>query len=145
MNWQDNIIQTREQIKDLLANTKTIAVLGIKTEEHSFQPAFYVPDYMSRAGFEIIPVPVYYPEAVTILDRKVYRNLIDIPEEIDLVNVFRRPIDIPKHTADILAARPKAVWFQSGIRHDEVARQLAEAGIKVVQDKCLMVEHRNVR
>ena len=145
MNWQDNIIQTREQIKDLLANVKTIAVLGIKTEEQSYQPAFYVPEYMSRAGFEVIPVPVYYPEAETILDRKVYRNLIDIPEEIDLVNVFRRPNDLPKHTAYIIAARPKAVWFQSGIRHDEVAKELAEAGIKVVQDKCLMVEHRNLR
>ena len=80
--------------------------------------------------------------ATEILGEKVYRKLVDIPEEIDLLNVFRRPQDIPQHIEDILAARPKAVWFQQGIRHDEVAQTLAENGIKVVQDLCLMVEHR---
>ena len=68
MNWKDNIIETSEQIKALLTNTKRIAVVGIKTEEQSYQPAFYVPQYMQNAGFEIIPVPVYYPEVETILN-----------------------------------------------------------------------------
>jgi predicted CoA-binding protein len=145
MNWKDNIIESGEQIKDLLAGTKTIAVVGIKTEEQSFQPAFYVPQYLQNAGFEIIPVPVYYPEVETILGQKVYRSLAEIPGEIDLVNVFRRSADVAKHTEDILSKRPKAVWLQSGIRNDEVARTLAEAGIKVVQDACLMVEHRYLR
>jgi predicted CoA-binding protein len=145
MDWKENIITTEAQIKDLLANTKRIAVVGIKTEEHSFQPAFYVPQYMKSAGFEIIPVPVYYPDATEILGAKVYRSLIDIPGEIDLVNLFRRSGDVAKHTEDILAKRPKAVWMQSGIRNDEVAQTLAEAGIKVVQDACLMVEHRHMR
>jgi len=140
-----NIIESGDEIRDLLKDTKRIAVLGIKTEAQNYQPAFYVPQYMQSAGFEIIPVPVYYPEAVTILGGKVYRNLSDIPGEIDLVNVFRRPADLSKHTADILAKRPKAVWLQSGIRHDEFALELAENGIKVVQDKCLMVVHRNLR
>jgi uncharacterized protein len=143
MNWQDNLIQTDEQLKDLLENTKRIAVLGIKTEAQAFQPAYYVPQYMANAGFEIVPVPVYYPEAVEILGQKVYRALSDIPGEIDLVNIFRRSTDVPKHTADILAKKPKAIWMQSGIRNDEVARELAENGIKVVQDLCLMVEHRH--
>jgi predicted CoA-binding protein len=145
MNWQDNIIETDAQIKDLLANTRRIAVVGIKTEEQSSQPAFYVPQYMKSAGFEIVPVPVYYPDATEILGAKVYRNLVDIPGEIDLVNLFRRSGDVPKHTEDILAKKPKAVWMQSGIRNDEVAKTLAEAGIKVVQDACLMVEHRHIR
>jgi len=145
MNWQDNIIETDEQIKDLLKNTKRIAVLGIKTEQQSFQPAFYVPQYMANAGFEIVPVPVYYPEATEILGQKVYRKLIDVPGEIDLLNVFRRSNDIPPHVEDILAKKPRAVWFQSGIRNDEAARKLAENGIKVVQDLCLMVEHRALR
>lgn len=145
MDWQRNLIESSEQIRDLLRNTKTIAVLGIKTEAQSFQPAFYVPLYMAGAGFEIIPVPVYYPEVTEILERKVYRALADIPGEIDLVNVFRRSVDIPKHTEDILNKKPKAVWFQTGIRNNEVARRLAENGIKVVQDKCLMVEHRYLR
>ena len=143
MEWQKNILETDAEISDLLAQTKRIAVLGIKMESH--QPAFYVPQYMKNAGFEIIPVPVYYPEATEILGEKVYRNLADIPGEIDLVNVFRRSNDVAKHAEDILAKKPKAVWFQSGIRNDEVAEILAKEGIKVVQDMCLMVEHRALR
>jgi hypothetical protein len=126
----------------MLKNTKTIAVIGIKME--SFQPAFYVPQYMKSAGYKIVPVPVYYPEATEILGEKVYRNLADIPQEVDLVNVFRRSNDVAKHTEDILAKKPKAVWLQSGIRNDEVAEILAKQGIKVVQDACLMVEHRSL-
>jgi len=143
MNWQENIIDDDTGIKILLGKTRRIAVLGIKTEEQSFQPAFYVPQYMAHRGFEIIPVPVYYPDATEILGQKVYRKLADVPGEIDLVNVFRRSVDIPPHVEDILAKKPKAIWLQSGIRHNEVARQLAENGIKVVQDRCLMVEHRS--
>ena len=137
-----NILTTDDEIRELLQNTKTIAVLGIKPETHASQPAFYVPKYMADAGYEIIPVPVYYPEVTDILGKTVYRDLKDIPGEIDLLNVFRRSEDIPKHTIEILEKKPKAVWFQLGIRNDEVAERLAEAGIKVVQNLCLMVEHR---
>ena len=142
MDWQKNILSTDNEIRELLQNTKNIAVIGIKTEEKSSQPAYYVPQYMQQAGSKIIPVPVYYPEATMILGEKVYRNLVDIPEEIDMVNVFRRSEDVPKHTADILAKKPKSVWLQLGIRNNEVAETLAKEGIKVVQDLCLMVEHR---
>ena len=142
MNWQDNILTTDDQIAQVLRETKRIAVLGIKPESRSSQPAFYVSKYMQNAGFEIIPVPVYYPEVNEILGQKVYRDLRDVPGEIDMVNVFRRPQDIPQHVDDIIAKRPKSVWFQLGIVNDEAAGRLAEAGIKVVQDKCLMVEHR---
>ncbi len=144
MNWQENIIETDEEIRDLLKNTKRVAVLGIKTEAQSSQPAFYVAQYMANAGFEIVPVPVYYPEVNNILGKKVYRSLIEIPENVDLVNVFRRSADVAKHTEDILAKMPKAVWLQSGIRNDAAAETLAKAGIKVVQDLCLMVEHRSL-
>ncbi len=142
MNWQENIINDAARIRELLADTRTIAVLGIKTEGQSNQPAFYVPSYLNSAGFEVIPVPVYYPEVTHILGHKVYRTLSEIPVEVDLVNVFRRAEDIPAHVEDILAKSPKAVWLQSGIRHTAVAQRLAEAGIKVVQDRCLMVDHR---
>jgi predicted CoA-binding protein len=142
MNWRTNLVDDAEGIRSLLRETRRIAVLGIKTEAQSFQPAFYVPQYMAQAGFEIIPVPVYYPEAVEILGQQVYRKLSDVPGEIDLVDVFRRPQDVPGHLDDLLAKKPKAVWLQSGIRHDEVAETLAKAGIRVVQDRCLMVEHR---
>jgi predicted CoA-binding protein len=142
MDWKANILTSDEAIKSLLVSTKTIAVLGIKPETHANQPAHYVPKYMADAGFEIIPVPVYYPEVTQILRHVVHRNLADVPAEIDLLNVFRRSADIPKHTAEILATKPKAVWFQLGIRNDEVAETMAREGIKVVQDLCLMVEHR---
>lgn len=143
MNWKENLLGSDAEIKELLQNTKTIAVVGIKTEAH--QPAFYVPSYMQNAGFEIIPVPVYYPDATEILGEKVYRRLTDIPEEVDLVNIFRRSHDVPKHTDDILAKKPKAVWMQSGIYNNEVAETLVREGIKVVQNLCLMVEHRALR
>lgn len=142
MNWRENIITTDDKIKELLSATKNIAVLGIKPESHCGQPAFYVSEYMARAGYDILPVPVYYPDVTEILGKKVYRNLNEISEEIDLVNAFRRSEDIPKHLDEILAKKPKAVWFQLGIRNDEVAQRLAEEGIKVVHDLCLMVEHR---
>ena len=142
MSWQQNLLYTPSQIRDLIRQTKRIAVLGIKTEAQADQPAFYVPKYLDAAGLQVVPVPVYYPEVTEILGKRVYRKLIDIPGEVDLVDVFRRSHDINGHVEDILTKKPKAVWFQSGIRNDAVAEQLAKTGIKVVQDRCLMVEHR---
>ncbi|AKU89793.1 CoA-binding protein [Vulgatibacter incomptus] len=132
-----------EQIAQLVRTAKRVAVLGMKTEAHAGQPAFFVPQYLAQAGIDVIPVPVYFPEIHSILGRPIYRTIAEIPgPTLDIVDVFRRPKDIPGHVEDLLAARPRAVWFQSGIRHDEAARRLAEAGILVVQDRCLMVDHR---
>ena len=139
-DWKSHLLNSGEAIQALLQNARRIAVLGIKPESHDDRPAFFVPAYAKGAGYEIIPVPVYYPEVTAILGRPVFRRLQDVPGHIDIVNVFRRPADIPAHLDDILAARPDAVWMQSGIRHDEVAERLARAGIDVVQDRCLMVE-----
>jgi predicted CoA-binding protein len=93
-----------------------------------------------EAGFEVIPIPVYYPEVTEILGKPVYRRLVDVPGDVDIVNVFRRPEHIPPHVDDILAKRPRAVWMQLGIRNDDAAERLARAGIEVVQDRCLKVE-----
>ena len=117
-------------------------MLGIK--DNAQQPAHYVPEYAQRAGYEIIPVPVYHKDLTEMLGQKVYRSISDVPGEVDLVNVFRRPADIPAHVDDIIAKKPKAVWFQLGIRNDEAAEKLARAGIDVVQDHCLMVELRKL-
>jgi predicted CoA-binding protein len=141
---RENILTSAEEIAALIRATQNIAVLGIKPESHAGQPAFYVPKYMQNAGYKIIPVPVYYPEVTEILGEKVYRKLADIPGEVDMVNVFRRPQDIPQHVDDIIAKNPRSVWLQLGIVNDEAAGRFADAGIKVVQDKCLMVEHRYV-
>src|SRR5687768_12853955 len=139
-----NIVNDSRQIGDILRQTRTIAVLGIKPESHGDQPAHAIPAYMDRAGFEIIPVPVYYPEVKEILGKPVFRKLTEIGRPVDMINVFRRPQDIPPHVDDMIAARPRVVWFQSGIVNDEAAEKLAAAGIKVVQDRCLMVEHRRL-
>ena len=139
-DWKDNVVNDNAGIEKMLRETKSIAVLGIKPESHADQAAHYVPAHMAAAGFEIIPVPVYYPDVTTILGKPVFRSVAGIGRRVDMVNVFRRPNDIPPHVDDIIAAKPKFVWFQLGIRNDESARKLAEAGIKVVQDRCLMVE-----
>jgi predicted CoA-binding protein len=135
MNWQDNLIQDLDGVRELIRGTKRIAVLGIKTEAQADQPSVYVPMYMQKAGFEIIPVPVYYPAATMILGQKVYRHLVDIPGDIDMVDVFRRSPDVTGHVDDVLAKKPLSVWLQSGIRNDAAAEIFAKAGIKVVQDR----------
>ena len=144
-DWQSNLVTDSKGIEALLRETKTIAVLGIKPESHSDQPSHYVPAHMAAAGYEIIPVPVYFPDIQEILGTRVFRKLADIGRPIDMVNVFRRPGDIPPHVDDILAVKPKSVWLQLGIRNDEAAKRFAEAGIKVVQDRCLMVEEGRLR
>lgn len=139
-DWKSNVIEDTKSILDVIRHTKTIAVLGMKPDSHADQPAHYVPAHMAAAGYDVIPVLVYYPEVTEILGKKVYRKLTEIGRPIDMVNVFRRSRDIDQHVEDILASKPKSVWFQLGIRNEAAARRLAEAGIKVVQDRCLMVE-----
>jgi hypothetical protein len=143
-DWKSNLVNDGRGIAEMLRDTRTIAVLGIKPESHSAQAAHYVAAHMALAGYEVIPVPVYFPEVTEILGKPVFRTLAAIGRPIDMVNVFRRPMDIPPHVDDIIAAKPKYVWFQLGIRNDEAAQRLAEAGIKVVQDRCLMVEEARV-
>jgi len=142
-DWRSHLVEDDAGVRRILAQTRRVAVLGIKTAE-SGQPAFYVPEYAQTAGYEIVAVPVYYPNVTEILGSPVYRRVADVPGDVDLVNVFRRPKDIPAHVQDIIAKRPKAVWFQSGIRHEEAAEAFARAGIDVVQDRCLLVELKRV-
>ena len=143
-SWRTHLIDDDAAIAELLGRTRRIAVLGIKTANDVGQPAYYVPLYAQKAGYEIVPVPVYYPEILEILGQPVVRRVSDITEPVDMVNVFRRPKDIPAHVDDIIAARPGSVWFQLGIRNDEAAERFARAGIDVVQDRCLMVELQNI-
>ena len=142
-DWRENLIEDDEKrIAELVRGARRVAVLGIKTEAQSGQPAFYVPKYLADAGLEVVPVPVYYPEVQTILGKPVYRKVADVPGDVDIVDVFRRGPDVAGHLDDLLAKKPRAVWLQSGIRNDSVAEKLAQAGILVVQDRCLMVDHR---
>jgi len=137
-NWREHLIETSDGIRRVIDDTRRIAILGIKTEAD--RPAFYVAEYAQQSGYEIVPVPVFYPDATVILGEKVYRSVQAIPGDIDMVNVFRRPEDIPPHIDDIIAKKPKSVWLQLGIRNDVAAEKLARAGIDVVQDRCLLLE-----
>src|SRR5688572_14172608 len=138
------ILESTRDVQAVLRDAKRLAILGIKPESQRSAPAFYVPNYLKRVGYEIVPVPVYFPDETQILGAPVYRKLADVPGEIDLVVVFRKGTDIPPHVDDIIAKKPKAVWFQAGIRNDAAAQRLADAGIDVVQDRCTMVEHRGI-
>ena len=143
-NAPGKLINDDAGLRELLGRVRRIAVLGIKTEAQRGQPSIDAPRYLERAGYEIVPVPVYYPEVERILGRPVFRKLADIPGELDLVNVFRRSKDLAPHLDDILAKRPKAVWLQLGIRDDAFAAALLAAGIDVVQDRCILVDHQRL-
>lgn len=145
MNWQDHLLTSPAQIEGLLAGLRRVAVLGMRSERYADRPAHYVPEALKEMGLQIVPVDLHEPQLQTILGEPVYRRLADIPGPLDLVDVFRRPVDVPSHLDDILAKRPAAVWLQTGIRHDAVAEQLAREGIDVVQDHCLMVDYRRFR
>jgi predicted CoA-binding protein len=93
-DWRRNILETRDELRRLLAETRRIAVLGIRSERFADRPAFYVARYMAEAGYEVVPVPVYEPEVTEILGQPVYRSISEVPGEIDMVDVFRRAEDI---------------------------------------------------
>lgn len=143
MDYRDFIIEDPGQIAAIAESARRVAVLGIKPETHRSQPAYYVPAYLAGVGIEIIPIPVYYPHVTEILGFPVVRDLRSIRGRVDIVDVFRKPEDLEDHLDDLIAFKPDTVWLQSGIRNDEFAEKLARAGIQVVQDRCLMVEHRH--
>lgn len=128
--------QSREKLREILESTERIAVIGMKR----FGAAYSVPLYMARAGYEIVPVN---PTLDAIDDREVVDSIDQVDGPVDMVNVFRRSDAVGGHVDEILAMepRPKTVWLQLGIRNDEAARRLEEAGIEVVQDRCLKVDH----
>lgn len=136
------IIEDRAEIARIAKDARRVAVLGIKTEQQRGQPAFDVPAYLKHVGIEVVPVPVYYPDVTTILGEPVVRRVVDAGSPLDIVDVFRRAKDLAPHLDDLIAAKPRCVWLQLGIRDDAFAQKLADAGIDVVQDHCLLVEHR---
>jgi len=123
---------------DLMRRVKTIAVVGIKAGEQD--EAFRVPRYLQQQGYRILPVS---PKLDQVLGERCVRSLTDLAEAPDLVDLFRASPHIPAHTDEILALaqRPLGVWMQLGIAHPEASARLAAAGITVVEDRCLMVEH----
>jgi predicted CoA-binding protein len=144
VNREGRILDDDDELGPLLRGLRRIAVLGIRSERFGDRPAHYVPAALAASGVAVVPVPVHEPEVREILGAPVVRSLGEISGTVDLVNVFRRAEDLPAHLDALLALRPPAVWLQSGIRDDDFARALTRAGIDVVQDRCLMVEHRRM-
>jgi predicted CoA-binding protein len=143
MEWQANLIADDAGLTRILRETRSIAVLGAKGD--AAQPAFYVPAYLKAHGYRVLPVnPTRTGER--ILGEAVVATLADLREPTDVIEVFRRPQFLQAHAAEIvrLAWKPAVVWFQLGIRNDGAAETLARAGIRVVQDRCMMPEHRRL-
>ena len=129
---------------DLLARARVVAVLGAQRDAQL--PAHYVPDYLHRQGYRILPVnPNHLGE--TLWGEPFRATLGELAEPVDIVDVFRRAEHLDDHLAELLAMQPapRAVWFQLGIRNDRVAAALAAAGLDVVQDRCTMADHRRFR
>ena len=134
-------IESDDEIRELLARARSIAVVGIKAG--ASEDAFRVPAYLQQQGYRIVPVS---PKLDRVLGEPAVPSLREIREPVDLVDLFRAPQHVPAHADEILAMspRPRAVWLQLGIRHDEAAHRLEAAGIAVVQDRCIMVDHRRL-
>ena len=143
MSWERNLVTTDEGVADVLRTAKSIAVLGAKAEPS--EPAFYVPRYLSAQGYRILPVNPTL-SVRELHGQPIVGALADLAAPVDVVEVFRRPELLPGHATEILALpwRPAVVWFQLGIRHDDAAERLARAGIRVVQDRCMMPDHRRL-
>jgi predicted CoA-binding protein len=141
--WRANLVDEDAGLVRILRESRTIAVLGAKALPA--EPAYYVPAYLARQGYRLSLVNPTLA-GTRVLDETVVATLADLPAPVDLIDVFRRPAFLPGHAAEILALpwRPAVVWFQLGIRNDAAAERLARAGIRVVQDRCMMPEHRRL-
>jgi predicted CoA-binding protein len=126
-----------DPIGDLLKKAKTIAVVGLSNKP--LRPSHGVALYMQQQGYRIIPVN---PNIQSVLGEKAYSSLKDVPEKIDVVDIFRRPEFIPEVVDQAIALRIPAVWMQEDVIHEQAAEKARQAGIFVVMDRCILKEHR---
>ncbi len=134
--------QSDDELRSLLAAVRTIAVVGIKQRES--EDAFRVPSHLQQQGYRIVPVN---PKLRRVLGERCLASLAEVDLPVDLVNLFRAPDHVPAHVDEILSMSPlpAAVWMQLGIVHGGAAARLRTAGIAVVQDRCILVEHRRLQ
>lgn len=144
-DWQRNLVEDDAGLRAVLEGVRRIAVVGIKDERRTYEPAHYIARYLQEVGYEVAGVN---PGITQTLGIAVQPAIPDLDPPAELLDVFRRAENIPAHADEVLALpperRPKVFWMQLGIRHDEAARRLAQAGILVVQDRCILVEHRRL-
>ena len=140
MDWHNYLVENDEMIRQILKTSRTIAVVGIKDESHEKEAAHSVPAYLYSRGFNIIPVN---PQYKSVFGIPTLAALTDINEPVDIVQIFRAPTNVMPHAEQALTMipLPKVFWMQTGIRHQEAAFKLAKAGIQVVQDHCMYMDH----
>ena len=126
-------------IPDMLRNAHTIAVVGLSSKR--FRPSYGVSEYMQRAGYRIIPVN---PQETEVLGEKCYARLEDIPESVDIVDIFRRSEYVPEIVEAAIRKGARAIWMQEGVVHEAAAEKAREAGLDVVMDRCILKEHRRL-
>jgi uncharacterized protein len=125
-----------EGLRRILKENRTIAVVGLSAQW--FRPSFFAAKYLQEHGYRVIPVNPAYRE---VLGEKCYPSLRDVPERIDVVDIFRKPDDVPPIVEDAIAIRAKVAWLQIGVIHEAAARRAREAGLDVVMDRCMKIEH----
>jgi uncharacterized protein len=130
---------TSDEIAEILRTTRVIAVVGLSPKPE--RPSYGVSSYMKDQGYTIIPVN---PGQSEILGEKAYKSVLDIPQAVDMVNIFREPAAVPDIVDQAIAKGAKVVWMQEGIVHNEAAEKARAAGLKVVMNKCLFKEHRQL-
>jgi predicted CoA-binding protein len=127
-------------IPELLRNSHTIAVVGLSSKR--FRPSYGVTEYMQHAGYHIIPVN---PNEQKVLGENCYATLDDVPEPVDIVDIFRRPEFVPEIVEAAIRKGAKAIWMQEGVIHEDAAARAREAGLEVIMDRCILKEHRRMR
>lgn len=126
-----------ERITELLKTAKTIAVVGLT--DSPLRPSYGVSHYMQSRGYHIIPVN---PNITDWMGEEAYASLLEVPEKIDIVNVFRRSEAVPEVVEQAIQIKAPAIWMQEGVIHEEAAEKARQAGIFVVMDRCILKEHR---
>ena len=126
-------------MKDILLSAKTIASVGVSSNKE--KESYWIVSYLKEQGYQIIPVN---PTATEILSEKAYPDLASVPEQIDVVQIFRKPEDVPPVVEDAIKVGAKVIWMQEGIVNVEAARKAREAGLQVVMDACMRATHRQL-
>ena len=128
-----------DEVKKLLRGARTIAVVGLSSNK--FRPSYGVTQYMQSAGYKIIPVN---PNEREVLGEKAYARLEDVPEKIDIVDIFRRSEFVPEIVGAAIRVGARAIWMQEGVADEAAARRAREAGLFVIMDSCIFMEHRRL-
>jgi predicted CoA-binding protein len=126
-----------DEVRQLLTSARTVAVIGLSDKPE--RDSYHVAQYLQQHGYRIIPVN---PAVSSVLGEKSYARLEDVPEKIDIVDIFRKPEAVPEIVASAIAVGARSVWMQLGIVHNAAADKAREAGLQVVMNKCLLIEHR---